>query len=1144
MTETKGTGTGGKAVPRFREEEKKMKMKWIRRILPVLLAILLLPVPPAGANVHNHTWEFSWEWTDTIEEGRVAIVTEKCSGCSTKNTVDSVPLDNWVDELTYNPATGKVDYSYTATSTKPASDGSYPSCTLSGSAEPSVINLIFYWLSADGKLLAGRTNDFPADQAETLTYPNDAPLPDQTINCHYIFNGWGSLQVKSGVNTLGVILDVINAPRFSVNVIYSRRAQYTADLTHVEAVPATCTAPGNEEYWKCDDCGKMYSDAAGENVITAIPTLEINPDAHTWGEWGSPVWADDYSKCTMTRKCTLNPNHTDTITSVRVTSEVTKESTCTEMGQTTYTAEFDSASGIANQTTTVTNVALLEHSWNPWQISEETHTRACKNCEATETGSHVWGEWVSVDPYNHKRNCTVCGEAYQEEPHTFVNGVCSVCGRACSHETPESHEAVAPTCTTDGNTKYHPVGSGPAYWSCPDCGKFFSDAEGTKEIAENSWVVEAWGHDWDEENWSVTEDNTQHYHICTNENCSEKTAFGNHTGGKATCVAPAVCEVCGNEYGSPDPSAHPQLTATPAQDPACTEPGNSAYWYCPDCKKYFSDAEGTKEIEKDSWILPADGHKLTATPAKDPTCTEPGNSAYWTCSVCGLFFSDAEGTTEIEKDSWILPPVPHQLGEWDSDGDETHTRSCENCDYSETANHTWIPKYDRSSHWEECSECGAATVKASHTLKYETTETTHWQFCADECGYYATEEPAAHRWVSKSDGEKHWQECECGLIRNEEAHHGGTVTCTGKPSCEVCGTEYGEPDPSAHPQLTAFPAKEATAEADGNTAYWYCPECEKYFSDAEGTHEIAEGSWIIPKHVHTLAPTPAKDPTCTEPGSSAYWTCSACGLFFSDAEGKTAVTEGSWILPPAGHTEVIDPAVPATCAVEGKTEGSHCAVCGIVIREQKPAMVAHTAETLEGLDPTCTEPGLTAEIRCAVCGEVLSEAEEIPKLGHSMEDWTPDGAGSHSALCRRCRYAASVPCTMTELPREAGAEPVSFCPVCGACTGAEDMVPVSRVLVSGEHPQAHLRVFILEAGSAKYMILCYEVDGKPVQPEGKITFLLPAEYAGASFALVAADASETELQLSGNADAPALTLDFAPEGEEAVTVLILRIRQS
>ena len=51
------------------------------------------------------------------------------------------------------------------------------------------------------------------------------------------------------------------------------------------------------------------------------------------------------------------------------------------------------------------------------------------------------------------------------------------------------------------------------------------------------------------------------------------------------------------------------------------------------------------------------GHVLTVTPAKQPTATEPGNTTYWTCGVCGRYFSDAEGTAEIEADSWVIPPM-------------------------------------------------------------------------------------------------------------------------------------------------------------------------------------------------------------------------------------------------------------------------------------------------------------------------------------------------------------------------------------------------------------------------------------------------------------------------------------------------------
>ena len=58
--------------------------------------------------------------------------------------------------------------------------------------------------------------------------------------------------------------------------------------------------------------------------------------------------------------------------------------------------------------------------------------------------------------------------------------------------------------------------------------------------------------------------------------------------------------------------------------------------------------------------LPA-SHTLTKTAAVAATCTEAGNSEYYTCSACGKYFSDEAGTNEIEKDSWVITALRHNL---------------------------------------------------------------------------------------------------------------------------------------------------------------------------------------------------------------------------------------------------------------------------------------------------------------------------------------------------------------------------------------------------------------------------------------------------------------------------------------------------
>ena len=80
-----------------------------------------------------------------------------------------------------------------------------------------------------------------------------------------------------------------------------------------------------------------------------------------------------------------------------------------------------------------------------------------------------------------------------------------------------------------------------------------------------------------------------------------------------------------------------------------------------------------------------------------------------------------------------------------------------------------------------------------------------------------------------------------------DGHTGGTATCTEKAVCEVCGKAYGEPDPKNHTDLKHIPAKAATEDAEGNIEYWYCSGCNQYYSDKDGTKEIAKADTVTAK---------------------------------------------------------------------------------------------------------------------------------------------------------------------------------------------------------------------------------------------------------------------------------------------------------
>ncbi|WP_370739981.1 InlB B-repeat-containing protein [Ruminococcus sp.] len=85
----------------------------------------------------------------------------------------------------------------------------------------------------------------------------------------------------------------------------------------------------------------------------------------------------------------------------------------------------------------------------------------------------------------------------------------------------------------------------------------------------------------------------------------------------------------------------------------------------------------------------------------------------------------------------------------------------------------------------------------------------------------------------------------CGKVITN--HIGGKETCRDKAVCEVCGKSYGKLDPKNHTDLKHFPAKAATEDSEGNIEYWYCSGCNKYYSDKDGTKEIAKADTVTAK---------------------------------------------------------------------------------------------------------------------------------------------------------------------------------------------------------------------------------------------------------------------------------------------------------
>ena len=69
-----------------------------------------------------------------------------------------------------------------------------------------------------------------------------------------------------------------------------------------------------------------------------------------------------------------------------------------------------------------------------------------------------------------------------------------------------------------------------------------------------------------------------------------------HTGGRATCTAPASCAICGQPYGEKDAAAHAALNHVPARAATTEAEGNIEYWHCTGCDTYYRDAAAKTPI--------------------------------------------------------------------------------------------------------------------------------------------------------------------------------------------------------------------------------------------------------------------------------------------------------------------------------------------------------------------------------------------------------------------------------------------------------------------------------------------------------------------------------------------------------------------
>ena len=511
---------------------------------------------------------------------------------------------------------------------------------------------------------------------------------------------------------------------------------------------------------------------------------------------------------------------------------------------------------------------------------------------------HVWGSWQHDDT-QHWHNCTVPGcTAEERENHTTdtpatctTKAVCTVCesqyGKFDTHNHPAakvtSTAATAPTCGSKGNQAYSycadchkyfrdgdknlyddathfaiaalthrsatktatvaptcEAGGNLAYWYCADCGNYYADKDGkldsTTAFATNApFLLSALGHDYQGQPYKS--DATGHWQVCKHDGCTQETAHQAHSGNEATCVAESKCQVCGYKLADKDPNNHLLAQKTEAKAPTCTQPGNDAYWHCADCGKYFADKNGDMDTSKaydtnDRFLKSALGHDFTEKLVDDAhlksgaTCTEAA-VYYYDCSRC-----DTHSTADTYS---YGDPLGHDFTEKVTDA--THLKSAATCTES-------------AVYYYDCSRCDT----------HSTADT------------YSYGDPLGHNFTEKV---------------TDAAHLKSAATCTESAvyyyDCSRCDTHstdktFESGDPLGHDfteKLVDDAHLKSGATCTEAAVYYYdCSRCDMHSADKTFTDGDPLG------HSYTKEDTGAdhlkSGATCTE-DAVYYKSCERCG---------------------------------------------------------------------------------------------------------------------------------------------------------------------------------------------------------------------------------------------------------------------------
>ena len=279
-----------------------------------------------------------------------------------------------------------------------------------------------------------------------------------------------------------------------------------------------------------------------------------------------------------------------------------------------------------------------DHQSNDWESNETEHWQVCTCGAVFHKAQHSGGTATCTQ----RATCTVCGAEYGEKlPHDFT-----------AETVDAKYLKSAATCTE--KAVY--------YKSCAVCGL---SSEGAADEA-TFFSGNVLGHDWGD--WTPGSNKT-HTRTCKTDsthtetkNCADDNkdhvcdtcgaTLTQHSGGTASCTAPATCGYCGKPYGEKNPANHSDLKHVPAKAATTQAEGNSEYWLCSGCGKCYKDAAAATEIALSDTVIA----KRIPRRYSGPTITVMG-AAYYDGGNVGLTFvssADFDTFTGVQVDGKTL----------------------------------------------------------------------------------------------------------------------------------------------------------------------------------------------------------------------------------------------------------------------------------------------------------------------------------------------------------------------------------------------------------------------------------------------------------------------------------------------------------